>query len=52
MNSPFGPRKNKPNQSQPVVSLPALSAIEGAEPVSNGPFTHGKDKDQIIDFSA
>jgi len=28
--------QNKPNQTQPVVSLPVLSAIEGVEPISKG----------------
>ena len=28
MNHAFGLRQNKPNQTQPVVSLPALSLVE------------------------
>ena len=42
MNHAFGLRENKPNQTQPVVSLPALpavskvepSVVEGVEPIS------------------
>ena len=32
-----GREKNKPNQTQPVVSLPALSVAEGVEPISIPP---------------
>jgi len=28
--------QNEPNQTQPVVSLPALSVVKGAEPISKG----------------
>jgi hypothetical protein len=44
-NEQFLRTPEKQTQSKPTCS-------ELAEPVSNGPFTHGKDKGQIIDFSA
>ena len=31
----LGRRKNKANQTQPVVSLPAMSVAERVEPISN-----------------